>query len=137
VLPVGGNCCLASFWGFPTVRTTASGRRVQGRGSGQGRPRVLPFRSPCPKPAVRITPAEQLTFAYTRIYHVTGAGDIDKAFADAVTWQAQALTTSGLPPFLARREVTQFALRQRWVSAYPAADFVPAGGLMSLAVAGS
>jgi putative ABC transport system substrate-binding protein len=82
------------------------------------------------------TAAQNLQFE-TRIYHVTGAGQIDKALADAVTWQAQALTAGGLPPFLARREVAQFALRQRWPSAFPVADFVPAGGLLSLAVADS
>jgi putative ABC transport system substrate-binding protein len=73
----------------------------------------------------------------TRVYHVTGASEIDKALADAVTWQAQALTTSGLPPFLARREVAQFALRQRWPSAFAVAEFVEAGGLLSFAVAES
>ena len=82
------------------------------------------------------TAAEKLRFE-TRIYHVTGASEIDKALADAVTWQAQALTAGGLPPFLARREVAQFALRQRWPSAFAVADFVPAGGLLSLAVADS
>ena len=82
------------------------------------------------------TAAQKLQFE-TRIYHVTGASEIDKALADAVTWQAQALTTSGLPPFLARREVAQFALRQRWPSAFAVVDFVQAGGLLSFAVADS
>lgn len=86
--------------------------------------------------ATLATAAQSLQFE-TRIYHVTGAGEIDKALADAVTWQAQALTTSGLPPFLARREVTQFALRQRWPSAFAVVEFVQAGGLLSLAVADS
>ena len=70
----------------------------------------------------------------TRIYHVTGASAIDKALTDAVTWQAQAITTSGLPPYLARRDVARFALRQRWPSVFAVDEFVQAGGLMSLAV---
>ena len=70
----------------------------------------------------------------TRIYRVTGASDIDKALADAATWQAQALTTSGFPPFLARREVARFALRQRLPSAFAVVDFVQAGGLLSYGV---
>jgi putative ABC transport system substrate-binding protein len=70
----------------------------------------------------------------TRVYHVTGPEDIDRALADAVAWRAEALTTSGLPPFLARREVAQFALRQRWPSAFAVVDFVEAGGLLSFAV---
>lgn len=82
------------------------------------------------------TAARELQFE-TRVYHVTGAREIDKALADAVTWRAQALTTSGLPPFLARREVAQFALRQRWPSAFAVAEFVQAGGLLSLAVSDS
>jgi putative ABC transport system substrate-binding protein len=82
------------------------------------------------------TSAQKMQFE-TRIYRVTGASDIDKALTDAVTWQAQALTTSGFPPFLARREVAQFALRQRWPSAFAVVDFVQAGGLLSLAVADS
>lgn len=82
------------------------------------------------------TAAQTMQFE-TRIYHVTGASEIDKALADAVTWQAQALTTSGLPPYLARREVAQFALRQRWPSAFTVAEFVQAGGLLSFAVADS
>jgi putative ABC transport system substrate-binding protein len=79
------------------------------------------------------TAAQKMQFE-TRIYHVTGASEIDKALADAVTWQAQALTTSGFPPFLARREVSQFALRQRWPSAFAVVDFVQAGGLLSYSV---
>lgn len=82
------------------------------------------------------TAAEKLEFE-TRIYHVTGASEIDKALADAVTWQARALTATGFPPFLARLEVAQFALRHRWPSAFAVADFVPAGGLISLSVADS
>jgi putative tryptophan/tyrosine transport system substrate-binding protein len=80
--------------------------------------------------------AQKLQFE-TRIYHVTGASEIDKALADAVTWQAQVLTTSGFPPFLARREVAQFALLQRWPSAFAVVDLVQVGGLLSLAVADS
>ena len=57
----------------------------------------------------------------TRVYHVTGADEIDKALADAARWPAQALTAGGLPPYLARRDVTQFALRERWPSAFAAA----------------
>jgi len=82
------------------------------------------------------TAAQKMQFE-TRIYHVTDAGAIDKALADAVTWQAQALTTSGLPPYLARQEVARFALRQRWPSAFAVDEFVQAGGLMSLAVSDS
>jgi len=79
------------------------------------------------------TAAERMQFE-TRIYHVTGASDIDKALADAATWRAQALTAGGFPSYLARREVTQFALRQRWPSAFPVSEFVQAGGLLSFAV---
>jgi putative ABC transport system substrate-binding protein len=82
------------------------------------------------------TAAESLQFE-TRIYHVTDAIEIDKALADAVTWRAQALTAGGFPPFLARHEVAQFALRHRWPSAFAVAEFVPEGGLLSLAVAHS
>ncbi len=82
------------------------------------------------------TAAQKMQFE-TRIYHVTGASDIDKALADAVTWQAQALTTAGLPPFLARREVARFALQQRWPSAFAVVEFVQVGGLLSYAVAES
>ena len=77
--------------------------------------------------------AQEMQFE-TRIYRVTGASDIDKALADAVTWQAQAVTTSGFPLFLARQEVVRFALRQRWPSAFAVADFVHAGGLLSYGV---
>lgn len=77
--------------------------------------------------------AQKMQFE-TRIYRVTGASDIDKALADAVTWQAQALTTSGFPLFLARREVARFALGQRWPSAFAVAEFVEAGGLLSYGV---
>jgi putative ABC transport system substrate-binding protein len=82
------------------------------------------------------TAAQSLEFE-TRTYHVTGASDIDKALADAVVWRAQALTTSGFPLFLARQEVAQFALRQRWPSAFAVGEFVQAGGLLSFAVADS
>lgn len=82
------------------------------------------------------TAARQMEFE-TRIFYVAGASAIDKALADAVAWQAQALTTSGLPPYLARREVAGFALRQRWPSAFAVNEFVQAGGLMSLAVSDS
>jgi putative ABC transport system substrate-binding protein len=82
------------------------------------------------------TAARQMQFE-TRIYHVTGASDIDKALADAVTWQTQALTAGGFPSYLARREVAQFALRQRWPSAFPVGEFVQAGGLLSFAVSDS
>jgi len=70
----------------------------------------------------------------TRIYRVSGASDVDKALADAVTWQAQALTTSGLPPYLARHEVARFALRHRLPSAFALVAFVQAGGLLSYGV---
>jgi len=76
------------------------------------------------------TAARDIRFE-TRVYRVTGAGDIDKALADAATWQAQALTSSGLPPFLSRQEVVRFALRQRLPSAFSVAEFVQAGGLLS------
>lgn len=82
------------------------------------------------------TSARKLQFE-TRIYRVTGASDIDKAFADTVAWGAQALTTSGLPPYLARQEVARFALRERLPSVFAVAEFVQAGGLLSYAVAGS
>lgn len=79
------------------------------------------------------TAAQKMEFE-TRIYRVTGASDIDKALADAATWQAQALTTSGFPLFLARREVARFALRQRLPSAFAVVEFVQAGGLLSYGV---
>lgn len=82
------------------------------------------------------TAAQTLQFE-TRIYRVTGAGDIDDALADATTWQAQALTTGGVPAFRARREIAQFALRQRWPSAFASGEFVEAGGLLSFGVARS
>jgi len=77
--------------------------------------------------------ARQLQFE-TRIYPVTGASDIDKAFADAVAWRAQALTAGGFPLFLARQQVVAFALRQRLPSAFAAREFVEAGGLLSYGV---
>ncbi len=80
------------------------------------------------------TAARQMQFE-TRIYRVTVASDIDKALADALTWQAQALTTSGFPLYLARKEVARFALRQRLPSAFSVAEFVREGGLLSYAVA--
>jgi len=79
------------------------------------------------------TAAQTLQFE-TRIYRVTGASDIDKALDDATAWQAQALTTSGLPAYRARREVAQFALRQRLPSAFARGEFVEAGGLLSFGV---
>ena len=66
------------------------------------------------------TAAQRMQFE-TRIYRVTVASDIDKALADAVTWQAQALTTSGFPLYLARKEVARFALRQRLPTAFSVA----------------
>jgi putative ABC transport system substrate-binding protein len=51
--------------------------------------------------------------------------------------QTQALTAGGFPSYLARREVAQFALRQRWPSAFPVGEFVQAGGLLSFAVSDS
>ncbi len=71
----------------------------------------------------------------TRIYRVTGPAEIDRALADATAWRAQALTSSGLPPYLARREIARFALRERLPSAFAGAEFVEAGGLLSYAVA--
>jgi putative ABC transport system substrate-binding protein len=82
------------------------------------------------------TAAETLGFE-TRVYHVRSASEIDQALASAATWRAEALTAGGYPSFLARRELARFALRERWPSAFPVADFVPAGGLLSLAVAPS
>jgi len=86
--------------------------------------------------AALATAAQSLQFEL-RIYHVTGANEVDRALTDAVTWRAEALLAGGFPVFLARHEVTRFALRQRWPSAFPVADFVQAGGLLSLAVADS
>jgi putative ABC transport system substrate-binding protein len=83
------------------------------------------------------TAAQALQFE-TRIYRVTGPSDIDKALDDATAWQAQALTTSGVPAFRARREVAQFALRQRLPSAFALGEFVEAaGGLLSYGVLGA
>ena len=109
---------LCWLWGHDTsMATSVDGRRYDVAGS--------------------LAAAAQKMQFETRIYHVTDPSAIDKALADAGKWRAEAVTTSGFPPFLARREVVRVALRERWPSAFAVAEFVQAGGLLSLAVAES
>lgn len=82
------------------------------------------------------TSARRVQFE-TRIYRVTGPGDIQNALADAVSWQAEALTSSGFPPYRARQDVARFALERRLPSAFSVLEFVQAGGLLSYGVSDS
>lgn len=70
----------------------------------------------------------------TRFFTALSPGDIDKAFAEAVTWGAQAFTARGWPLPSAIREVAQLALRHRLASAFITSEFVEAGGLLSYAI---
>ena len=83
------------------------------------------------------TAAEQQLQFETRVFPVADAKQISEALAYAVEWRAQALLAGGFPVYLARHDVVQFALRHRWPSVYPVADFVHVGGLLSLSVADS
>lgn len=70
----------------------------------------------------------------TRFFNAPKAGDIDKAFAAAVAWGAQAFTARGWPLASINRDVAQLALRHRLPSAFISPEFVLAGGLLSYAV---
>jgi putative ABC transport system substrate-binding protein len=84
--------------------------------------------------AASIAAAAQLIGFQTRFFHAPSASDIDKAFADAVTWGAQAVSERGWPMGSSAREVAQLALRHRLPSAFLASECVEAGGLLSYAV---
>ncbi|MBV9892290.1 MAG: hypothetical protein JO090_15555 [Rhizobacter sp.] len=107
---------LCSFWGHDTsLATRVDGSRYEVAASLAAAVKSLQFE--------------------TRLYRVAGPAEIDRALADAAAWRAEALTSSDLPPFLARREIARFALRERLPSAFAGAEFVEAGGLLSYAVA--
>jgi putative ABC transport system substrate-binding protein len=82
--------------------------------------------------------AQNLGFE-TRFFRVPGPGDLDRAFADVLTWKPHALTTSGRRLFVygATKDVAQFCLRQRLPSAFNTPEFVQAGGLLSYSISES
>lgn len=77
--------------------------------------------------------ARKLEFE-TQFFLIRGPGDLAKAFQDAATWQAQALTASGRHVSELGQEIVQLALRQRMPSAFNDASYVQKGGLVSFGV---
>lgn len=80
--------------------------------------------------------ARKLQFE-TRFHLFDGPVDLARAFQDATSWRAQALTASGDRAFEMRQDVVQFALRQRLPSAFNSEDFVQEGGLLSYGIPNS
>jgi putative ABC transport system substrate-binding protein len=77
--------------------------------------------------------ARKLEFE-TQFFLIRGPDDLAKAFQDAATWQAQALTASGRHVGELGQKIVQLALRHRIPSAFNSADYVQEGGLVSYGI---
>lgn len=77
--------------------------------------------------------ASRLEFE-TQFFLIRGPEDLTKAFQDAETWQAQALTASGRHVGELGQKIVQLALRHRLPSAFNGAGYVQEGGLVSYGI---
>jgi putative ABC transport system substrate-binding protein len=67
----------------------------------------------------------------TRIHLLPAPGDIEKVFAEAIAWKAQAITGGGWAVYEAKRQLAQLALRSGLPLANHHREYVEAGGLLS------
>jgi putative ABC transport system substrate-binding protein len=76
-------------------------------------------------------PARKLGYE-VRFHYVRSSTDVDGALAEVLDWRAQALMVSGgIPIFVERGRIAEFALQHRLPSASVMEPFVAAGGLLS------
>jgi ABC-type uncharacterized transport system substrate-binding protein len=79
-------------------------------------------------------PSAQALGLRIQSFEVRSPNDFEGAFQAATKWSARAITVAGVPEFMAnRKQILEFAAKNRLPGIYPWKEYVEDGGLMSYA----